>query len=792
MERLDKLSYPPFAVVVEPPYVPILPGMWPPPEPEEGEEEEKEDSEEVENTATTVKENILNGGGGNSGKDREMEILKQQWGDQGVTVAATAQKSTAANDNNEESPATTSNSIKGRHVNLFDGRVLAYYLVSTLQFIDPYNRRDLTRLELQALDTYLSIHKLGNAGVAEAYDEKGVTLSTAGSAAHTASGRVQILQEEARSILGSLYRNRDGAQQQQPQLSRRQRQRQQQQVDAQQHSMRGNEQQQQQQQQQDETANSFQRMYISQQQGGSSQLSGQRHQHLGTAHDTGIYEGEGGGGLLIIDDDINPGLRSRVPPTGVGGDGSSTLYSARHIAERHSQAAQVQENNFPSLATTAVSIGQGTTSTQQPPSAAAATGRPSKSLNKISKLVSKTDQKQVEKQRKAREEAQRRAELSKLNYFNPETASGTSVLGTMSVPLSSKQPPSEALLERNRNLAAALGVAPSTVRNEIALTGWARPVSAVDTSDEFSKELNAAQYPDSLLAEAKERMNELLKLEKQWKRFLSDDRDASCSLKPMARPLRKFVHEYGDFWKLHTESFDPEGRRYIYCKKQLDTCAPYPMLSEAARKWRGPTIGPASGDVDISSLPTGPSAANAALAQPTERVWLTEERVKLKLVPRTLAVGAAQPHMPESMGMHKSTSTPTLSMMRIESAPRFTDLCDKERPKIVVAPRSIPMWDELEKRNITQTEWKEMTEEQQAVILREVDEANAKKAAQIQQEKEKEAARVQRLKNKAKKKEAAAVKKKTLLENAFASDSDDDGSDSDWFESELVEFDDDE
>ena len=359
----------------------------------------------------------------------------------------------------------------------------------------------------------------------------------------------------------------------------------------------------------------------------------------------------------------------------------------------------------------------------------------------------------------------------------------------MSVPPSSKQPPSEAVLERNRNLAAALGVAPSTVRNEIALTGWARPVSVVDTSDEFSKELNAAQYPDSLLAEAKERMTELLKLEKQWKRFLSDDRDASCSLKPMARPLRKFVHEYGDFWKLHTESFDPEGRRYIYCKKQLDTCAPYPMLSEAARKWRGPTIGPASGDVDISSLPTGPSAANA---QPTERVWLTEERVKLKLVPRTLAVGAAQPPMPESMGMHKSTSTPTLSMMRIESAPRFTDLCDKERPKIVVAPRSIPTWDELEKRSITQTEWKEMTEEQQAVILREVDEANAKKAAQIQQEKEKEAARVQRLKNKAKKKEAAAVKKKTLLENAFASDSDDDGSDSDWFESELVEFDDDE
>ena len=151
----------------------------------------------------------------------------------------------------------------------------------------------------------------------------------------------------------------------------------------------------------------------------------------------------------------------------------------------------------------------------------------------------------MEKQRKAREEATRRAELSKLNYFNPDDrrldATPGGALPTISAGATLKQPPSEAVLERNRNLAQALGVSPSTIRNEAALTGWARPTSG-NTTDEFSKELNAAQYPDALLVEAKERMSELLKLEKQWRRFLGDDKEASCSLKPMARPLRKFVH----------------------------------------------------------------------------------------------------------------------------------------------------------------------------------------------------------------------------------------------------------
>ena len=793
LEPLVKLPYPPFAIVVDEPYIPVLPGMWPSELTENtGDEQTAENGNSKAKSATTTA--AIGSNGGNEKEDRELEILKQQWGDQSVAISAAARQKKNVDESNDVRENAKNDSIHGRHVNLFDGRVLAYYLVSTLQFIDPYNRRDLTRSELQALDAYLAHHNLGNAGVVAAYDDKGVTLSTAGRAAQSAAGRVEILQQEARAILNSLHQGGRGGgggqRRQQQQQSTRSRQRQ--------HQRDGRD--------IDEgtiLTNSFQQMYAAQQGGGSGSQPLLQHNQPGRAalnHDTGIYEGEGGGGLLIIDDDINPGLRSGVPFDGSNADGTTSLYSARHIAEQHSHAAQLQETNFPSLSSNApADISQGArnndvdadTSTKPPP------GPSSKSLKKISKLVKPTDPLEVEKQRKAREEATRRAELSKLSYFNPDDrrldATPGGALPTISAGATLKQPPSEAVLERNRNLAQALGVSPSTIRNEAALTGWARPTSG-NTTDEFSKELNAAQYPDALLVEAKERMSELLKLEKQWRRFLGDDKEASCSLKPMARPLRKFVHEYSDFWKLHTESFDPEGRRYIYCKKKDDTCAPYPLLSEAARKWKGPTVGPASEEVDIASLPTGPSASNAT--EVTDG-WRTEQRVPLKLAPRTLAEGASQPPMPKSSigGMTRSTSTPLLSMTgERPPPPRFADLHEKERPRIQIAKRSIPTWDELEKRSITQAEWNEMTTEQQDDVIREIEEEEAKRQVQLQREKEKDIARAQRAETKAKKKRDDQVKKEALLANAFASSSDDDdgSSGSDWFEDDLAEFDDDE
>lgn len=54
----------------------------------------------------------------------------------------------------------------------FDGRVLASYLVSSGNFCHPISRRDLTRENCEALDAYLSEHRLGKAQVAHAFDHR--------------------------------------------------------------------------------------------------------------------------------------------------------------------------------------------------------------------------------------------------------------------------------------------------------------------------------------------------------------------------------------------------------------------------------------------------------------------------------------------------------------------------------------------------------------------------------------------------------------------------------------------
>ena len=809
LDPLEDLPYPPFAIVVDEPYVPVLPGMWPPPRPtalltkssdttdnnndDRGIKEEKKQEEVVKQSKATTLADTTNG------RDREMEILRAQWGEVAVRDEVDGDlqsKKDLAVDKiaaSSSPPTTATNNLQGRNFNLFDGRVLAFYLVSTLQFIDPLNRRDLTRPELEALDVYLSHHKLGNAGVVEAYDDKGVTISTAGIAAQSATGRAEILQQEATAILSSFFQSGQHGRSTQLQTTSSQQQQSRQQLQRERRDVRrvhslgnmnnnnnnngGGGQQQ---------MNTFQRMYAAQSGRGGNPSSQQQQQ---MNHDVGIYGGDDGG-LLVIDDDINPGLRSGMPPDARGGgDAASigTLHSARHIAERHSQAAQVREGNFPSLAT--ATAASSASRTHNADNAAAASKKPpppsaGKSLSKISKLVKKTNPKEAERQRKARDEAQKRAELSKLSFFDPSMPSASSTgggvgTGPMTAP-QTKAPPSEGMLERNRNLAMALGVAPSTVRSEQpSLTGWARP--------DFGNELNAAQYPDALLAEANERMVELLKVEKQWKRFLSDDREASCSLKPMARPLRKFIHEYSDFWRLHTESFDPEGRRYIYCAKLADTCAPYPSLSEAARKWRGPTAGPNTDTDMLLNLPTGPAPKPIT----TPDGWRTEQRVRLKLAPRTVTIDQYAPPASTS-GMVRSTSTPFLSMTgERPPPPRFADLHNKERPRLQLTKRSIPTWDELKNRHVTQEEWNAMTPDQMMAILCEIDEEETKQAAHLKRQQDKEDAREYRLEIKAKKRAAEKVKQKTILESAFASSSDDDGdgsSGSDWFEDDL-EFD---
>jgi len=168
LEPLCELEYPPFAIVADGlPYTPVFPGDWPPADPAD------ETSEE---------------------EGRELAILRSQWGE--------ALPKFKSEESGDYKPLTE------RRFNLFDGQILAFYLVSTLQFIDPYNRRDLTRDELRALDAYLSRHGLKRAGVVEAYDQKGISISTAGARAQTALGRAELLQQNASLIMNSIHSGR--------------------------------------------------------------------------------------------------------------------------------------------------------------------------------------------------------------------------------------------------------------------------------------------------------------------------------------------------------------------------------------------------------------------------------------------------------------------------------------------------------------------------------------------------------------------------------------------------------
>jgi hypothetical protein len=154
LDPLEELDYPPFALVMEPPYIGIFPGMWPPPDVSNDEDKKvggiKEEKKEE--------------------RGREEEILKEQWGE-GVVP-----QTSSTSNGKMTSGSADSQSMQGRQFYLFDGYVLAGYLTRTLQFINPYNRRDLTREELAALDAYMVVHKLGNAGVVQAYGELFFTL----------------------------------------------------------------------------------------------------------------------------------------------------------------------------------------------------------------------------------------------------------------------------------------------------------------------------------------------------------------------------------------------------------------------------------------------------------------------------------------------------------------------------------------------------------------------------------------------------------------------------------------
>ena len=682
LDPLDELPYPPFALLATEPYDVVQSWPFDP----QGKGEADTEADEARKALGAVS---LGSGGA---KERELGLIREQWGD-AVPAMATDSAVAEKGDGGKDPPP-----IGGRYYHLFDGKVLAYYLVSQLQFIDPLNRRDLTRPEIVNLDDYLRRHRLGKAGVTEAYDARGVTESAAGIAGQTVAGRSRILQQEARALLGSLFGgeadDQRGRSDSGPAFE-----------------------------------NELQRRYTESEQrgGGGGGRGGGRNSAaaaLEGEEDSGIYAHEEGG-MLMIDDDVNPGLRGgiaaasesarrREQETGRGGmeatdgpalgEGHQTLWSAGHISDQYGHTARVRADNFPTLQSSGA---EG----QPPPSrptkqTQTATAKPSSSLRSISKVIKKSTSKQMERQKKATEEARRRAALSNVSFHVPgiqPTGTGGDGIGAAVAALNSapggasaSAAASTGQLERNRAMADALGVQPATMRG--FNSGWARPTEASVQLDEFGNELNAAQYPDSLIIESKERMGELLKLEKRWKGFLADDNASSHALKAMPRDLRIFVHHYSDFWRLHTESFDPEPRRYIHCAKMKDTAVPHPLLSEAARKWRGPGTGAQALTKPIlgggQQERKQPPGATVVLAR---EIPQAEDRVPLKLQPRTVPPDGPSVLAPPG-GTFDMSSGPGLTANKTimqeedhQPADRFSQLhTEAERPKLNLAQRSIP------------------------------------------------------------------------------------------------------
>lgn len=646
LESLRSLRYPPFALVATEPYTPIP--EWP----------LTEDTKETTND-----------------EDRQVQILQEQWG-QHLTIRD--------EDNNVSMiPEPT----LPRHLHLYDGRALAYWMVASNQFIDPLNRRDVTRDELLALDAYLRQHGVRDCRVTEAYDAKGITISTAGAVGHTAEGRAAIRQQQASQLLNALF---GGVSVAQPRATLR----------SQYNEFR----------QDDEAARRVR-----------EQRPDWNEPHLLETPSN------------IIDDDEVP--LSGTAPEFVPG----SLWSASHIAARYGQAAPMHESEFPSLAAP-VASGPAATTEAEPPKKVLP---PVRTLSKIGKNVKKTNPEEQQRQWEAREAARRKAMMSNLTFgSNPASWDvAPAVLPATITTVTERAAPTEGQLERNRAFAEALGVQPATARykNE----GWARPSEGKSQLDDYGNELNAIEYPDALILKARERMPLLLKVEKKWKTFMVDDKAASLPLNPMDRPTRVFVHEYSDYWKLHTESFDPEPKRYIHCVKMQDTGAPFPLLSDVARSWKGPRT------ILLTEHSLEQSAGQSTKSR---EIPASNDRVPLALEPRS---GVDASSVPPGLGIG---GAPTRTQANDETTSRFGALAEgRDRPKLELQPRTLPL------------ELPPFQAESRYNVSEDLERSKLRKEEKDRKERE-EAAHRQR-----------------VLESAFASD--DEAEDSSWGDEEEEEYD---
>mmetsp|Transcript_26286 Transcript_26286/g.39812 ORF Transcript_26286/g.39812 Transcript_26286/m.39812 type:complete len:947 (-) Transcript_26286:161-3001(-) len=703
LELLHSLPYPPFALCADAPYTVV--SDWPVVKPVIGEEKKEDDKETVE--------------------ERQKKVLESQWGSVVATVATTT-------NHDDKKDDTTTNSIIPLHerkFNLYDGRALAYYMVSQLQFIDPLNRRDLTRDEIVNLDLYLRKHSTSRSdhlNVTQAYDDKGITVSSASAMASTQAGQLELRQQTAQALAQSLLQS----------------------LFAGGISTTTNT---------SSSSNALQQQYAATQRREAEERRRRRtnqHQYEDD-NDVGIYEQDG---FAIIDDDANPGLRGtsryRQNNNGMTAEAPSftpgNLWSASHITNRYvSHDASQHASNFPALHETIA-----TTAAPAPTNNEATASRTSnnhnkkqskptsKSLSRITKVIAKTDPKQVQKQIEARELFVKRAAMSNLSFgssADPSSAS-TAITGLLSAAENTTTTttqqqfvPTEGQLNRNQTLASALGVVPATVRQQqVYNQGWARPVDINEFDAEFSA--NIAVYPDALLQMAREKGYEfIIKVEKKWKTWLQDDTAASLPLSKMDRPTRTLVHHYGDFWKLQTESFDPEPNRYIHCVKLRETAAPYPLLSLVMRQ---PKVQQQNYHRQQQQQRQQQQVQQQSAGQsPREFPPHPTERIALSLKPRSTASTSTQ--------AQEYRPVTTTSSAAVEPNRRSGELfVGRERPKLDLAPRTLP----------TELPPMETTSNNNSALV----EAKERYAKMQQEER--------------KRKEQQEELKRKVLESAFASD----------------------
>lgn len=534
LDPLESLPYPPFALVKCEPYEPVVWPFQPPPN-ADGNDKQGETAEE-----------------------RERRILSEQWGNR-LVEQETSQVE--------------------RSVNLFDGRALAYYMVSQLQFIDPLNRRDVTRDEIVQLDRYLRANSYGkDFNVTEAFD--GTVLSTAGATAQTAAGRSRLLQHEASVLLNALFRSGVSASGDVPAST----------VSA------------------PTATNSDLAMQFEHFDREHGTIARDGTTPSGEVEDTGIYSIDPA--FVVIDDDLNPGLRG-AHPRDLRAD--APRFEPQFPSLGPPPGAATFSPQFPSLSASRL-IDESVEEAPKRTLPKAAT------LSKINNLVKKTDPQERQRQWEAREANLRKAAMSTMRFgMQPAPPPSLAEVPALITPESVE--PSDVQIARNKNLADALGIGAAAPSLKLA----------EGTRNQFEEELTEAVYSESLIKDARDtvRTDFLLRLEKKWKMFVHDKSAVSLSLQSMDRTHRKFVHEYSDHWRFKTESFDPQPRRYVHCSKQLDTRIPSPLLSVVMQQ-------PVKKIVRTSLSLSGAPALSADDAVNTRLSSLDRERPKLELAKRSV------------------------------------------------------------------------------------------------------------------------------------------------------------